>query len=198
MTIQPGDVLRVTWEMQDAGGNTFQNVYYWRHGGIAPVADSVFLAAAAAHIDTAMVNLHPFQMDNVDPTVMKTYNETQADPLDDVDLSPLSGGSGGPDSLPFQVSGLVTFSTGLRKSLGKKYMGPIIRAATTGSGNLSPTLQTALAAYASQILTNLTAGGETFLVGHYRAATAVFVDWIGSIVENIFATQRRRKPGVGI
>jgi hypothetical protein len=197
MTIQPGDVLRATFELTSSGGNTVQNVYYWQHVGANPVSDGDFIDECKDVLLDAYAEIKSDMPSTVAFTRIAFFNVTQDDPIGEEDISGFGTGDGGATSLPLQVASLVTFTTGLRKSLGKKFFGPHVPGNVTGAGLPSAGLLANLADLATILITDLVANGETFVIGHYRYATSTFVRWLTAIVETLYSTWRPRKPGVG-
>lgn len=101
------------------------------------------------------------------------------------------------DILPFMNSGLVLAVTGFAKTIGKKF----IAGFTEGSnldGALMSGLVVDLAAFLGYYVSSVT--GVTYHVWSPGTVskTGVFHSFISGRVNDLFATQRRRHPSVGI
>jgi len=197
MTVQVGDVVRVTAKMA-VDNEAVQNVYHYQNAGPGALSDSDFIDAVGGRLDGVHGGLNSNISDQLDYTTIEFYNVTQSNALGEVSWpTQTSGGQTSSNLLPTQVAGLLTFSTGLSKSLGKKFLGGLTIAAGDFDGAPNAAIQAALATFGTNLLGVLTKNGNTIKVGNYRVATATFIEWIAPIVEQIFATMRSRKIGVG-
>lgn len=194
--VDPGDVVRLTAKMLVAGEDIV-NVYWFRHDGSTDVLDTIVHEFLAIHVDVAMNNLVAYLTSSLAFTTIETFNVTKDLPMVEAPWPSQTGGANASDRFPSQVAALVTFPTAAARSLGKKYLGVFGEDTNDNFGQPSSVLQGALADYVVDILTAISIVGENFVIGHYRTATGVFIDWVSGIVETVWATQRRRKKGSG-
>lgn len=196
--VQPGEFIRATCKMTLAGEDV-QNVYYYKHDGSSDAGELLVHAAIAVALDDAYDEIDALMTDDMTFDTIETYNVTQGAPINETAWPALTAGGAAGERMPSQVAALVTFPTGVRKSLGKKYLGVFTEAENDQFGQPIAALQTALAAFVTEVLAIVVADGENFIVGHIRkvADEVSFIAWVSGIVESIWATQRRRKKGTG-
>lgn len=196
MTIGINDVVSIRAK-QLLGTEQCMNTFYVRNTGGNTVNDSTFIAAAQSWVHSIWnPNTGALTTDWASDTI-QMYNMTADVPVGEVLWSVALSGSNATHSLPYQVSGLVTFPTNTKRSLGKKYMGGFTEAATDGGSVANASLIATLIAMGASIIAGFTAGTTSFTVGNYNIPLAAFSPYVSAIAEVLLATQRRRKPGVG-
>lgn len=197
MTVEPLDIIRVTAKATLIATEDAQNVYYFQHGGDAPLEDPPVVAALASQINLAHDQVNGEQSTQLEYTTINLYNVTQRLLLDEVPWPGITSGTLGGDALPYQVAGLVTFPTALAKTLGKKFLAGFTEAGNGAQGTPAAEIITALGNYVVELLDLVVIGGHDFPIGHIRTDPLTFIAWATGLVESLWATQRRRKIGVG-
>lgn len=194
-SIVSGDVIRIVAKMLYAGGD-IQNTYHVRNLGGTVDGDD-FMDSMADKLDDAYAEIN----DDISPLQsydeIEFFNVTQDEPLGVRDWPVLTVGEGVTETLPLQNAGLVLFGTAVARSQGRKFLGALVEATNTGGGAVSTAFQTAMAAYAAELLDDLVVGVGTFAMGNWNAAKDRFADWISASIRTRLFTQRRRVAGVG-
>lgn len=197
MAVNNGDVIRVTTKcsLED---QDLQNVYHVQHQGTGGVSDTTWFQACRVWLDGAYDNMDPGVQDTITYDSIEAYNLTQ-DTYIGEDVWPIQtvGGSATTDMLPRQTAPLARFLTNTLRSQGRKFLLPLVEGWCSGQGELAATTLTNMALYAADILTGFTVGGDDVVPGNYRKIGAVFIEWVGSVINSYFATQRRRSPSIG-
>jgi hypothetical protein len=198
MACNPGDVVRATFKLDSSGGFDIQNVYYFKHVGSVAVDDVDVHTDLTSFLLDAYANIKPDMPSTVAFTSIAYFNVTQDYPIAEVSTSGYGTGDGGATSLPLQVSALVTFPIGtVAKSLGKKYLGPLVPGVLSGAGIPSSTFLGHLTSFIADVLSACLVDGEQFEIGHIRETAPTWVPWVIGVAELLFSTQRKRKQGIG-
>jgi hypothetical protein len=197
MTINNGDVLRVTAKMSSEADQDLQNVYYWRGSGVGISTDAQFATACRTELDNAYGYFDDQLADGVSFDSIEIFNITQDVPVGEYTWPTLSAGGSASDVLPEQTALLVTFSTAAARSVGKKFLGGWTEGNNDSDGTIASSLLTLILSYISTILSGFAAGDLDFEAGHWSVINETFVPWLAGLVDDVWATQRRRRPGVG-
>lgn len=198
MAIFDGNVIRTTVEMEIDGANIVQNVFHWLYTGTTVIDDQVAVDDMRDHIQSG-----GFAILDIDITTRITFvgysnfNLSLGAPLPfSPAVNPLAGLDVG-ESLPFQVAALLSFPTGVSRSIGRKYIAGYCESSTDGGGNILGAPLGLLAGTAAVwILTPVVEFG-TGKFGNTDPAGLSFVPWSSFRLDTLFRTQRRRIPGVG-
>jgi hypothetical protein len=175
-----------------------ENVYHLKYLGAGSLTDEQVHAQAAAWIDGCYANLVALQTTAHDYDVIQTFNVTQGQPMDLSTWPTLTSGTAtGTQALPLQCAALVRFPTKTAKSQGRKFVAGMTEEEHAGGGVWSSALQTALAAFAADVLAGFDIVLQDFIPGNYNSALVSFRPWIEAIVNEVVATQRRRNYGIG-
>jgi len=197
MTIDPGDIVRVTAKMSWIGTNDIQNVYHTEHDGGTSVDESDFMLACAAHLDDAYQHVADIQENNVLYMEVDAYNLTQDQPMLPQAWPNLVNGDVVGETLPLQAAALVSFGTRVKKSVGRKYIGGIAESMQESGGELTVAARGFLQDFGDELLLGFTVSTVGFQWGNYRASDGRFAQWETATPRTIMATQRRRRRGVG-
>lgn len=124
---------------------------------------------------------------------------TLTDPPMGFDLDTVQAGTQAGDALPPQIAPIISWRTQFvgRSYRGRSYMPPCSETYNVG-GVVQTTMRTLLADYADAILslTDLP-GGNTYELGIWSPTLNQFNAVTSYVVQPTFATQRRRRSGVG-
>lgn len=191
------DVVRVTAKMSFESTEDILNVYHMKHTGSASATDAAFSTAAATWLEVIYTTILSYLSDEVTFETIEFYNVTQDRPMAEIPWPTLTIGSDAGDALPLQCAALVSLPTGVKRVVGKKYIGGLTETNSINGGHVSAAAQTALAAFVVQLLNDYVSGTLTLTAGTYNDITAVFRELISGIVDQIFRSQRRRVRGVG-
>ena len=198
MTVQVGDIIRVTCKMGYAAG-AVQNVYHYKHIGSGSVPDATFMSALGTEMNTNYTTINAYLAPGFMYHTIEAFNVTQDAPIDEIAWPSLTVGTGsGTDSYATQCAALVKFPTATARSQGRKYLGGLMEGYVGSGGLIESAFLTALGSFATAMLSGFSAGGEDFEAGNWNPSLARFAAWIAGVVADRVATQRRRRAGVGI
>jgi hypothetical protein len=178
--------------------HSVQNVWYFQMTELGPEDDVDVEDALAAWLDNVYSNVvvdqaASFKYDRID-----FYNVTQDRPMVSRDWPTLTAGTGAGLADALQLAGQVNFRTGVKRSLGKKYIGGYTDASISGGGYLNPAPIANMEAFGADACANVGPGNSIWRAGHVKASNGAFVTWVDAYAMAIVATQRRRKLGVGV
>lgn len=197
MTVQPDDIVRCAQHFTWDGSDDFVNVWHYQHQGSNPAADGDVMDDLASEIDGVTGALLTHQSTSLAYGLIEFYNITQDVPMGSRPHPVNTAGTGAGEPLPTQCAALLSFRTGEKKSVGRRYLAGFTETANDNGGELSSGLLTALATYAAACVTGSTIAGELFVPGHVRKATGAFSKWVLPVIDTLYRTQRRRVQGVG-
>lgn len=207
MPIVDGDYLRVTADLLDPRGNHVMNVWHFQVTGVASPTDANVVSAAEAEI----LQLYAL----FDEDIVSGYSDNLI-LIDKVDwvidhwetIYTLSNDAWPPgytpgavaDELPPGVSSMITLGTLLRKHSGRKYFSGYGEGANTAAGLILAAVMSDMANVAAEILTPraipVDGGSLIHVVPNYKGTVMNHV--VFTVMNNIWRSQRRRQPGVGI
>lgn len=202
MPIVHGDVLRVTANFILGDGTQYQNVYHYLFDGVGTPSDATVVADIATAMDDAYDDLQPLvkntvlnDLSSVDIVEFVTGEWTVTRNVGTFSLN--MDGVGAGDMLPNMSSPFVTFKTARPKSVGRKFLFPLVEGFQVATV-LAVEAVTAIVLYAAVILDDI----EVDLInalhpGIVRTGIDDYLVFTAAVVTNILGTQRRRRPGVG-
>lgn len=197
MTVVQNDVIRATAETT-RGTNAIQNVLHFRSTNPASVSDAQALTDMAAALDSVFSNLIGHITTALSYDQVRAQNVTQDVLLGTAAWPALIGGTKAEHQLPLQSAAIVTFPTAKPKTRGSLYFGGFTELDNEATGIVSATLQTQLVAIAVQLLAEIVLGPNSWRYVVFNTALKTFVLPTGSVIPQVWRTQRRRRPGVGI
>lgn len=202
MTVVDGDVIRTTANFTLRDGSLYQNVYHHILEGTAPFGDATVVTA----LDTWLTSVYDAIRTHVTVTAVGNLCSVDKVAWDGAKWAVVSNlgtfvhtfvpvGAG--DEMPNQVSPFVTFKTERPKSVGRKFLFPLLETSFT-EGQLTSTVVAILVAYANLVLADVNLSPLNDLVpGIPRTGADVFLVFLLAIVTNIAGTQRKRRLGAG-
>lgn len=203
MTIAVGAVCRIIAQQQDVNGSIIQNVFHYQHNGTNPLIESTFLGYFENALSGAYAQIEDYIPNTCDPVSLvcdvvafSGGKIVTTAPIGEIAWTTWAGGTGSGEGLPqgcAALANLTTFKPGVQ---GRKYVGPLTEGCQNG-GVLIAAAQTALAAFAADIIGTMVPGGENFdpVVMSTKLSLPVFLQ--GVIAKAVVAYQRRRKAGSG-
>lgn len=204
MSVVDGDVVRVSVNFELGDGTQYQNIYHFVRDGEDVYSDAATVSAirlkmnvAYGEIDTLVKDDTTEQLSFVDRVAFNEITD-QWEVVENIGTftmtwSPVSSG----DALPYQSSPYVIFKTSRPKSVGKKFLFPIVEA-NQDSTILVAGAVTAIAAYAAEILDAVALGGDAFLTACIvRTGVQTVLNLLVAVVNDVIGSQKRRRPGVG-
>lgn len=196
--VNPNDKITVTAHLQTGVGNTINNVFTFRYEGIGTQADEASMQDLALKLEDFYSALNSHIVDNVAYVDISGFNVTQDRPMPTVNWPTLTAGGSTSDPLPDGVSGLMLLRTGIKRVLGRKFIGGLAEGDNT-AGVWESTLVAALAAAGAELIGSFLGGqtGALWLPGVIDKLGA-FWSFIETFASNNPAYQRRRRPGRGI
>lgn len=204
MSVVDGDILRVSTNFELSDGTQYQNIYHMIRDGTDPISDATHISNIKIRIDAAYAAIDDIVEDTVTPQLSFVDRVEFNEIVDEwrvvenigtftSDFAP----TGVDETLPYQSSPYVVFKTSRPKSVGKKFLFPLMenQQADTILGGAAVT---ALTAYAAQILTGVALGGDgTLTFGIVRTGVQTFLNFLVAVIPDILGSQKRRRPGVG-
>jgi hypothetical protein len=196
MTVQPGDVVRVTAVMDFDKEGTVQNVFWVLQSG-GDAADGSFMTAINTKLNTAYGYFDDLMPDGLTFQEIRGYNITQAQPLPTQSWATLTtGGVDQADALPSVVSLLALLRTGYNRINARKFFAPFTEA-NFGDAEWSTTLVAAANNFLSGLLASYSSGNGSAEVGVWSTKLLQWLpiaEWVVGVVP---AYQRRRRKGRG-
>jgi hypothetical protein len=188
------DVLRVTARLT-MYDEDFQNVYHIQ--ALGATTDGDWDDACATWLDGAYNRFSAAYSDEIDRQDIVIQNLTEGTPARFHDWDTYPTPSDTNPVLPLQVSALALFPSNRVRSIGRKYIGGWTESDNEEPGVPSSGVLTAMANYAADLLAGFTVGIFTQTPGNYDYDGSNFWPWIFAQVATYWATQRRRRAGVG-
>lgn len=205
MAILAGAILRTAVNFNLGDGTLFQNVYH--HQRIGPglaLTDQQHVDAIEAWAETMYAEINAPAADNIVEglsTVDRVefvggeWTVTESIGTFVMSWSPIGSSV---TAMPNQMSPFVTFRTARPKTVGRKFLFPLIEGSYT-SGVLHGGTVTEVVAYADDAVNDITVDAPLdFLVpGVVRTGVDEFLEFSVAIVTDLAGTQRRRRRGYG-
>lgn len=202
MALGVGDIVRTSCNFLLGSGDQYQNVFHHIFDGIGGVSDAtvvadikdwaeVMYAELASSVDTAVTE----QLSSVDQV------EWVVDKWEVVanigTFTPAFAPIGSTIILPNQSSPFVVFKTARPKTVGRKFLFPVL-VSEQDEGVLAAGLVTKIVAWADDAVNNIVLDVANELhPGVPRTAVNDWLNFTAAIVTNIIGTQRRRRQGYG-
>lgn len=203
MTIGLGDVLRTAVNFTLGDGTLFQNVFHHRKVGLGIDTDATHVAAiqswANAMYAELIVHVHNGVVAALSSVDRVEWVTDQWKVVENIGVfSPTFVPTGSSEALPNQVSAFIVFKTERPKSVGRKFLFPMVES-SSGAGILVASCVTQLVAWADDALSNIVIDAplDYLVPGIPRTAEDTFLDFSLAVVTNLVGTQRRRRPGYG-
>lgn len=205
MPINDGDILVASARFRDVQGNDVVNVYNFRCALAAPIADQDAIDGVDAYISSFYTTLDGYMDGDAAPYDLKVdvvefiggeWKVTHNVGFDSWGVPLAMSGAGEP--LPHGSAILVKLFTGLGKHTGKKFLGLFNDNALNSLGNVAAVVQAAAATDFAKILAPFVFTAGNTLVGVVLdRADGTVRDILSVAVSDVFAYQRRRRPGTG-
>lgn len=197
MTVDNGDVLRATLEMNYENQGAIQNVFHVQNRGVA-ISESLALSDVIELLETIAATLATIiaVLQVVDG--VRVVNVTKGTDVGFGTFSDATPFTGSGQVLPKQVALGVNLHTGVLNVRGRKYFGAGVVGAADSGGAVSPTALVVLANAGLDMVGLKTATNSTWRFGVIETATGLFQRFESVSVPTESVTQRRRRAGVGI
>lgn len=197
MPVQPGDIVRVIARMEKDGTEDNLNVYHLKHMGSTNITNAGFMTDVALRLDTAYGQFAHEVTTDLEFIDIEFYNVTQDVWMGTEGWPVRTFGTNVAEELPAQVAALVTFRTATTQHPGKKFLGGYTEDVNAGDGVISAGGVTSLLAYIVQMMLTLVIESNAVYWGNYNYTIPRWAVWVAGAVDTVWATQRRRKPGIG-
>lgn len=198
MSVDPSDVLRVVTEWTWQNVVKMQNSYHLRYDGTGTISDSACLGDCREYAELLALQIYTRISDEVSFDLVKVYNVTQDRPVGETAYVLYTGGTDVADDLPPGNAALALGSTGVKRVMGKKYVGGLSEVQQT-NGTWTAAFLTALANYAAKWVADFTAASlNPYKPGLWSKAPMLFRTFVEAVTSDIPAYQRRRRQGRGI
>ncbi len=202
MTIEQSDVLRVTCNFILQDGTQYQNVYHYLFDGVGVIADATIVTEFAAQMQTAYEALEDLIrndiLNDLSSVDLVDFVTDQWEVIRNVGTFTLTIlGTQAGDAIPNMSSAFVTLKTARPKSVGRKFLFPVVEA-EQAQGILTPAAVTDIVAYTDAIIADIVVAVVNALQpGIVRTGINDVLLYTVGVVTNVIGTQRRRRPGVG-
>lgn len=205
MSVETGDVVRVTIRYEGPNLEDYQNSYLFAVGLDESISDSEFLAL----IEPAMTNLYGGLTGAIssecDPRDISCY-VVDYDTVNNKEVITHSIGTtpwttiaftAASEMLPAGVAALANFTTNALKTRLSKYIGGIVEV-EQDDGTFGSSMVGYMTDWIAELLAGITLEvGKTMVYGGFSKATEQFAAATGGAFTAIPAYQRRRRPGTG-
>jgi len=197
LTVNEGDVIRVTAVMNHDLEGTVQNVW-WIKQLTSTCPDSTFMATMQARLTQSYGYIDEYMPDTLSFDEVRGFNVTQDVPLATVSWSGLTtGGVDVASPLPSVLSCLAFGRTGQNRVILKKYFGPFTEDNQTDCEWTSAILTGVANLMGSMLADWLSGPVGTATAGVYSKGQLTWFDIAETVVRSVIAYQRRRKKGRG-
>lgn len=202
MTVQNGDVLKITAVLTFATGDVAENIYYLKAVIAAPLTDAQAVNYAETYLDDMYTQVQDYISNSLTlgtcPVDKIEWDGEKWEVVENVGLATPDVTLADTGSLlPYQNAPMALGQTSRPKSNGKKFLMGFTEDSQAG-GLLISAAVTALAAYATEWINGYYIGVANELVaGIVRTAVNEFLEFTLGEVSNGIFTQRRRRQGVG-
>lgn len=204
MTVLDGDILRISTNFELGDGSQYQNIYHVIRDGTDPIADSVHISNIRIRLDVAYATIDDLVEDTITPQLSFVdrveFNEIVDEwrVVENIGTFTLEFAPTGVDeTLPYQSSPYVIFKTDRPKSVGKKFLFPLMENQQSDTVLIGGAV-TAIAAYGAAILAGIELGGDgTLTFGIVRTGIQTYLNFLVAVVPDVLGSQKRRRPGVG-
>lgn len=204
MALASGDILRVAVNFLLGNGVQYQNVYQYVVNGIGGFSD----AAATTAINTKMINQYAGLVASVKDDVVEQLSFVDQIEWDVTEgkwlvthnvgtFTPSFAPSSAADVLPNQVSPFIVFKTTRPRTVGRKFLFPVLET-EQDAGIIAGGMVTKLIAFGASVLADIVVDGSNVLqAGVARAGVNQWLTFQVAVVTDLLGTQRRRRPGYG-
>jgi hypothetical protein len=192
-----GDMLRITTVMSAGVGKTIENVFIVSSGAGAGQDEQDVMADMEEWFTEIYTSLQNYVPTNLVHVEIRGFNITRDQPMPTQVWTMAAGAQIG-DPLPEGVCGLVLFRTDRARCIGRKFLGPFCEPHNT-AGTVHVDVLNAELAFAVSLMGDWvgTATGLTFTY-YIRDKLGALHRPLEAVISNIWAYQRRRRPGRGV
>lgn len=198
MAIPPGGIVRVTAVLNYAGLSELQNVFYMKNDGVDPISEDEFSSDTADFLEIAYADAQLVLNQDVLFDEIRFYDISNDSPMVSEDWPALVNGAGTTEASPLNACALVAFPTGVKRSVGRKYLSGIDQVHVKNGGALEATGLGNIQDWGDHLAGDYLAGGQVIEIGNWRPATDDHFAWQRAEARLIMATQKRRRIGVGV
>jgi len=197
MPLNNGDVFRTTLYGTMSEKQVWNLVFYHKYGGPTVDDHDYILDQVGDWATDLMQPLLTHLSSQVVWTGYRVFNITQNEPIGDRTLNTPIQGSVPGDYLPDSNAALIVADTGHKRCKAKKFIPGLAEARVDGN-KIGTSLFNALVVAAVKWLASMPIGDYLAVPGVWRRILGTFVQLVSGVVQNLVASQRRRKPGRGI
>ena len=197
MTAQDGDIIEVAVIHDNTESGEQINNYQYQVVSGGPVADAdllddiAFFVEVSYNIIKALIDVR-----NVLREVV-VRNKTRLTLVGSTDANTYNGGSSVGNALPQGCAAMVYFKTGIPRVVLSKFVPSFGDNAKKLDGRLTTGAQGLMLAYATDLAGPHISSGRVYAYGYLSPKSLAFEEPTVVVVPNVFAYQRRRKPGRG-
>lgn len=203
MNINVGDTIRVVAKMRDGSNSLIENRYFWRHTGAATADSDQVLDDLENALSTSYEYVDGYMPDTLEPVEIVVDlvqfsggKIVTIQPVGTIAWTTWTGGESAAEIMPEGIAAVVNFPTGVPRTQGRKFIGPLTEAANT-NGRVTGGLLLDLINYAATFLLGWTFDSQDFTTGLMSKHTLGLIPFTAFVIPSPLGYQRRRKPGVG-
>jgi hypothetical protein len=207
MTVLPNDVIRVSARFKHDTAGDVVNVFHWfAVSGSTGDSDEDVMDGIDTKLSDAYANVAANMTSMLDPYDIRydlvewsAGREVVTRALGTRTWTLTTPPSAAGDGLPTMDAAIINFRTPEPKTFGRKYLGGMVEA-TQNNGVMSGAILTNLAAFATELLTDIALTDLSLRAGtmSYKAISSThFVQFLSAVVNAVLGTQRRRRLNRG-
>lgn len=197
MPVRADDVIRVTVTGQWTQGDIAQHVFHFINEGVLNVPDITVMESLDIFLEALYSTVEVYTSQSFTWGTFKVYNMTLDAPTGEQAFTTPVTGLGVEQALTFQLAPLISFPTGRKKTVGKKYMAAFTIACQDGANKVALTARDDMDDFGTALLAAFTAASQPFTPGAYRELTLIFTPFASYLSRQEIYTQRRRRAGEG-
>jgi len=197
MSVLSGEVIRVDLIAEFDGAEDVINVFQLAESGVdftdnADVLDDIILWATAlvTVLKSIITTFQFFQR-------IRVQNISTGEVIGERNFATPIQGTGAANVIPSQCAVVTVLKTGIPHVNLRKFWGVTSTAAMNSNGDITAPTLAVEASAAAFLMTPFVATMATWVYGYLSPKTASYVIPNSVVISNKFATQRRRREGVG-
>ena len=204
MSVIDQDVLRVTANFELGDGTQYQNIYHYIRDGTDAYSDAAHVTLMMGAMNAIYAELVTIVKDDV-TNQLSFVDRVAFNEITDVwevveNIGTFTGNfapAGVQDALPYQSSPYVVFKTSRPKSVGKKFLFPLIETQQDSTILVGGAVNAIVAYGVEALLTRNLGGDATLAPVIIRTGVQTVLRLLVAVVGDVLGSQKRRRPGVG-
>lgn len=196
MTVQIGDVVRITARMLLDGASDVVNVFHFVVDANTSLDDTAFMADVAVSMDALYTGINNRVSDRISYSSVQGFNVTQGVLLPDTAWPILVAGADVGDMLPEMSTACCFHRTVVPRVRASKFLPPATETSNTG-GALEVVYKGLVTTFANFLLLGLVGVTTDLQYVAFNVLLTTFTRVVSAQVPARWRTQKRRRIGVG-